>query len=75
MDHGCRHQCTLTQDGNDLFRGLVTEVTTQEMTITDTSATSKIEEPRVRKIGQSKMPNQTIQFLKKELQLLVASTS
>jgi hypothetical protein len=71
MDHGRRHQCTSTQDGHDLLRVLATEVTTQKMTITDTLATSKTEEPRVRKTGQSRMLNRMIWFPRKQLQFLV----
>jgi hypothetical protein len=51
MNHGHHHRCTSTQDGQDLLRVLATEATTQETTIMDTSATSRIERPRVRKIG------------------------
>jgi hypothetical protein len=54
------------QDGQDLLRVLATEAITQETAVTDTSATSRTEMPRVRKTGQSRMPNQTIQFPRKQ---------
>jgi hypothetical protein len=51
------------------------EATTQEMAITDMSATSMIGRPQDRKIGQSRMPNRTIQFLQRQQWLLVAVMS
>jgi hypothetical protein len=47
----------------------------QEIAVRDMSATSRTEGPQVRKIGQSRMPNQTIRFPRKPLQLSVDSTS
>jgi hypothetical protein len=41
----------------------------------DTSATSRIEGPLVRKTGQSEMSNRTIRFPRKQPQFLVASMS
>jgi hypothetical protein len=54
---------------------VATEASTQETTATDTSATSRIEGPQVKKIRQSKMLNQTIRFARRQLQLLVTSMS
>jgi hypothetical protein len=51
------------------------EATTQEMVVTNTSATCRIRGLRDRKTGQSRMPNQTIQFPRRQRQLLVTSTS
>jgi hypothetical protein len=65
MDHGLRRQCSSTRDGQDLLKVLAIEAFMQETTVMDMSATSKIGEPQDRKIGQSRMPNQTIQFPKK----------
>jgi hypothetical protein len=45
----------------------------QEMAVTDTSATCRIERPRVRKIGHPRLPNWTIRFPRKQLQFLVVS--
>jgi hypothetical protein len=48
----------------------------QETTVMDMSATSRTGEPKDRKIGQSRMPNQTIQFPKElQQQLLVTGMS
>jgi hypothetical protein len=74
MGHGHHHQCTFTQYGHDLLRVLPTEATTQETVVTNMSATSRAEKSQGRKIGQSRMPNQTIQFPWKQ-QHLVASKS
>jgi hypothetical protein len=51
------------------------ETTTQEMAVTDTSATSRTGGLQDRKIGQPRMPNRTIQFPRRQQQLLVISTS
>jgi hypothetical protein len=51
----------------DLLRVLTMEATTWETAVTDMSATSRIERPRVGKTGQSGMPNRTIQFPRKSL--------
>jgi hypothetical protein len=42
------------------------EATMQEMAITDMSATSRIEELRDRKTRQSRMPNWTIRFPRRQ---------
>jgi hypothetical protein len=60
-------------DGQYLLRVLATEATTQEIAITDISATSMTEKPRGRKIGQSRMPKQSIQFPRKLQQYLIAN--
>jgi hypothetical protein len=49
MDHGHRHRCTSTQDGQDLLKVLATEATMQETAFTDTSAASRIVVSQIRK--------------------------
>jgi hypothetical protein len=44
------------------MRVLAMMVTMEDMTVTDTSATSRIEGPQDRKTGQSGVPNWTIRF-------------
>jgi hypothetical protein len=75
MNHGRHRRCTSTRDGQDLLMVLVTGATTQETTVTDMSATSRTGGPQDRKIGQSRMSNQTIRFPREQQQLLVSSTS
>jgi hypothetical protein len=48
---------------------------TWEMAATDMSAISRVEELRGRKTGQSRMPNQTIRFPRRQQHHLVASRS
>jgi hypothetical protein len=75
MFHGCHHQCTSTRDGQDLLKVLIMEATTQEMAVTDTSSINRAKELRGRKTGQSRMPNRTIRFLRRQQQHLVTSRS
>jgi hypothetical protein len=49
------------------------KATTQEMAAMDTSAISRADKLRGKKIGQSRMPNQTIQFPRRQRQHLAAS--
>jgi hypothetical protein len=51
------------------------EDTMQEMAVTDMSATSMTEWPQGRKIGMSRMPNWTIQFLRKQQLHLISNMS
>jgi hypothetical protein len=62
---GHHHQCTSIQDGQDLLRILATEASTQETVVMDTSTTNRTEGLQVRKTGQSRMLNWTIQFPRK----------
>jgi hypothetical protein len=62
MVHGYHHRCTSTRDGQDLLRVLAMEATMQEMAAMDTSTISRVEKLWGRKTGQSRMPNQNIQF-------------
>jgi hypothetical protein len=51
------------------------EATTQETAVTRTSATSRTGGPQDRKIEQSKIPNQTIRFFRRQKLFQVISTS
>jgi hypothetical protein len=75
MDHGLRRRCLSTRDGQDMLKVLALEAFTQEMAITDMSATSRIGEPQDRKIRQSRMPNRTIRFPRERQQFLVIGMS
>jgi hypothetical protein len=54
---------------------LATEATAQETAVMDTSTTSRAEKPQDKETGQSKMPNQIIQFSRKQQQHLITSKS
>jgi hypothetical protein len=55
VGHVQHHRRTFTQEGQDLLRVLAMDATTQEIAVTDTSATSMVEKPQGRKTGQSGM--------------------
>jgi hypothetical protein len=73
--HKLCHQCTSTRNGQDLPKVLATEATTQGTAVMGVLSTNKTERLKDRKIRQSRMPNWTIQFLWRQQQPLVSSTS
>jgi uncharacterized protein YijF (DUF1287 family) len=75
MISGFHHQCTSTQDGQDLLRVLATKATTHETVITGASPTSRARRLQDRKIGQSKMTNMTIRFPRRQQKLQGSHTS